>query len=107
MGGTRRKVIGSWKYLFRAVAKTGKTIDFLLATKRHTAGAVHFSGKAADRKGTPDRITTDKNRASKAAIDQIVSEKRGQSTFANSAISKHRRTEPPRSQARGPADARH
>ena len=40
------KVKGRWTYLYRAVDKTGQTIDFLLATTRDAAAAKRFFRKA-------------------------------------------------------------
>ena len=36
------KVKNVWKYLYRAVDKDGKTVDFLLAPKRYKTVAKHF-----------------------------------------------------------------
>jgi transposase-like protein len=35
-------VKGDWKYLYRAVDKQGKTVDFLLTAQRDKAAAMHF-----------------------------------------------------------------
>src|SRR5450755_4532424 len=42
------KVKGRWTYLYRAVDKQGRTIDFLLSEKRDVAAAKRFLGKAWD-----------------------------------------------------------
>lgn len=42
MDETYIKVCGQWKYLYRAVDKEGKTIDFLLRAKRDKAAATLF-----------------------------------------------------------------
>jgi transposase-like protein len=39
MGETCIKVKGVWKYLYRAVDKQGKTVDFLLVAKRDMPAA--------------------------------------------------------------------
>ena len=72
MDETYIKVNGDWKYLYRAVDKVGKTIDFLLTAKRDKAAAMRFFEKAIRSNGTPDKVTMDKSGANKAAIDQIV-----------------------------------
>ena len=65
------KVKGAWKYLYRAVDKEGKTIDFLLATKRNKAAALRFFDKAMKFGDVPEKITMDKSGANKAAMDEI------------------------------------
>ena len=57
------KVKGRWSYLYRAVDKTGQTIDFLLSAKRDAAAAKRFFRKALAQPHTvnPRRITVDKN----------------------------------------------
>lgn len=42
MDETYIKVKGDWKYLYRAVDKQGKTVDFLLTAKRDKAGCPEF-----------------------------------------------------------------
>ena len=44
MDETYIKVKGVWKYLYRAVDKEGKTIDFLLTAKRDKAAAITIAG---------------------------------------------------------------
>ena len=65
------KVKGTWKYLYRAVDKQGKTVDFLLAAKRDMAAAKRFFDKAIGANGDPDKIAMAKSGANKAAIDAI------------------------------------
>ena len=45
MDETYIKVKGEWKYLFRAVDRYGKTIDFYLSHKRDTESAYRFFKK--------------------------------------------------------------
>jgi putative transposase len=71
MNGTYIKVKGVWKYLYRAVDKEGKTVDFLLTAKRDKAAAKRFFDKAMRHSGDPEKITMDKSRANQAAIDGI------------------------------------
>ena len=40
------KVGGQWKYLFRAVDKEGRLIDFMLLDHRNTSASHRFLGKA-------------------------------------------------------------
>ena len=46
MDETYIKVNGQWKYLYRAVDKVGKTVDFLLTAKRDKKAAMRFFEKA-------------------------------------------------------------
>jgi putative transposase len=71
MDETYIKVKGVWKYLYRAVDKQGKTVDFLLTAKRDTAAAKRFFDKAMGANGDPNRVAMDKSGANKAAIDAI------------------------------------
>ena len=65
------KVKGVCKYLYRAVGKEGKTIDFLLTAKRNKAATMSFFDKAKEANGTSKKVTMDKSGAKKAAIDEI------------------------------------
>lgn len=71
MDETYIKVKGVWKYLYRAVDRDGKTIDFLLTAKRDKAAAKRFFDKAMLANGVPEKVTMDKSSANKAAIDEI------------------------------------
>ena len=71
MDETYIKVKGVWKYLYRAVDKEGKTVDFLLTAKRDKAAALRFFDKAMKASGVPEKVTMDKSGANKAAMDEI------------------------------------
>ena len=71
MDETYIKVKGAWKYLYRAVDRDGKTIDFLLTAKRDKVAAKIFFDKAMQANGVPEKVTMDKSVANKAAIDEI------------------------------------
>jgi putative transposase len=71
MDETYIKVKGVWKYLYRAVDREGKTVDFLLTAQRDMAAAKRFFEKAMRESGTPEKIVMDKSGANKAAIDEI------------------------------------
>ena len=61
-----------WKYLYRAVDKEGKTVDFLLTAKRDKAAAMRFFDKAMQAHDVPEKVTMDKSGANKAPImDEI------------------------------------
>ena len=71
MDETYIKVKGVWKYLYRAVDKEGRTVDFLLTARRDKAAALRFFDKAMKASGVPEKVTLDKSGANKAAIDEI------------------------------------
>jgi len=71
MDETYIKVKGVWKYLYRAVDKQGKTVDFLLTAKRDASAARRFFDKAMRHSDIPDTVTMDKSGAKKAALDQL------------------------------------
>jgi transposase-like protein len=71
MDETYIMVKGIWKYLYRAVDKEGKTVDFLLTAHRDNAAARRFFEKAMRENGAPEKIAMDKSGANKAAIDEI------------------------------------
>lgn len=65
MDETYIKVKGEWKYLFRAVDKYGKTIDFYLSHTRDHKAALSFFKKTIHRRSPkcPRVINVDKNGA--------------------------------------------
>ena len=71
MDETYIKVKGVWNYLYRAVDKEGKTVDFLLTAKRDKAAAMRFFDKAMKASVVPEKVTLDKSGANKAAMDGI------------------------------------
>ncbi len=71
MDETYIKVNGNWVYLYRAVDKEGKTVDFMLSEKRDEPAARAFFEKAIGSNGLPEKITMDKSGANKAGIDTI------------------------------------
>src|SRR6266853_3591089 len=68
MDETYIKVKGHWYYLYRAVDKTGQTIDFLLTEQRDEEAALRFLKKAIRRHGVPEKITIDGSAANEADI---------------------------------------
>ena len=68
MGETYVRVKGEWVYLYRAVDKFGKTMDFLLTDKGDQKAVKRFLTKAIGRNGTPETINIDKSGANEAAI---------------------------------------
>ena len=75
MDETYIKVNGQWKYLYRAVDKAGKTVDFLLTARRDKKAAMRFFEKAMRANEVPEKVTMSKSGANKAAIDQIIENK--------------------------------
>jgi len=70
------KVGGKWKYLFRAVDKHGRLIDFMLSARRNTRAAHCFLGKALTtmRHWPPSSITTDQLGSYPKAIRRLQRE---------------------------------
>src|SRR5712671_4279815 len=68
MDETSIKIKGQWYSLYRAVDKTGQTIDFLLTEQRDEQAAKRFLTKAIRRHGVPEKITIDGSAANEAAI---------------------------------------
>jgi putative transposase len=87
MDETYIKVKGQWRYLYRAVDKTGQTIDFLLTEYRDTEAALHFLTQAIRRHGVPEKITIDGSEANEVGIKRITRSTAPRSTFARSSIS--------------------
>jgi transposase-like protein len=67
------KVNDRWTYLYRAVDKQGRTVDFLLSERRDVAAAKRFFRKAMKRHPTPRVITLDAYAASHRAITELKS----------------------------------
>jgi transposase-like protein len=65
------KVKGRWTYLYRAVDKLGRTVDFLLSERRDVAAAKRFFSKAMKKHGPPRVITLDAYAASHRAITEL------------------------------------
>jgi putative transposase len=74
MDETYIRVKGEWRYLYRAVDKTGQTIDFLLTEHRDTEAALRFLTQAIRRHGVPEKITIDGSDANEAAIKRYNEE---------------------------------
>ena len=74
MDETYIKVAGQWKYLYRAVDRTGATIDFVLRAHRDLAAARRFFERAIERHGVPKTITIDESGANTAAIEGMCAD---------------------------------
>ena len=62
---------GRWTYLYRAVDKQGRTVDFLLRERRDVAAAKRFFRTAVKNNGTPRVVTLDAYAASHRAIAEL------------------------------------
>ncbi len=67
------RVNGEWKWLFRAVDRQGRTVDFLLTHRRNAKAARRFLAKAlrSRQDWPPHVINTDKNPAYGEALRQL------------------------------------
>ena len=71
MDETYVKIKGVWNYLYRAVDKSGDTVDFMLSKKRDKKAAKRFFAKAIGTHGLPEKITIDKSGSNKSALKSI------------------------------------
>ena len=71
MDETYIKVASQWKYLYRAVDKTGDTVDFLLTARRDLAAALRYLERAINLYGLPEKITVDKSDTNTAAARSV------------------------------------
>src|SRR3954466_9881676 len=73
---TYLKIKGQWVYLYRAVDKAGRTIDFLLSKRRDMAAAQRFFSQAVKQHGAPRVITLDGYAASHRAVAKLKAAER-------------------------------
>ncbi|RLK07325.1 IS6 family transposase [Ruegeria conchae] len=71
MDETYVKVKGEWVYLYRAIDKHGKTLDFMSSERRNKAAATKFFARALEVNGLPRKIVIDKSGANTAGITAI------------------------------------
>jgi len=71
MNETYIKVKGSWTYLYRAIDKRGKTLDFMLSRRRDKAAARLFFRRAIAANGVPEKVVIDKSGANLAGLLRI------------------------------------
>src|SRR6266852_9648652 len=65
------RINGEWVYLYRAVDKAGKTVDFYLSEKRDVNAAKAFLRKAMKSQRVPTKITLDAYAASHRAVTDL------------------------------------
>ena len=66
------KVKGEWMYLYRAVDKAGKTVDFYRSRKRNVNAAKAFLRKAMKGQRIPTKITLDAYAAWHRAVADLI-----------------------------------
>ena len=71
MDETYIKVGGRWVYLYRAVDKAGRTVDFFLSEYRDVNAAKTFLRKAIEKTRKPTKITLDAYAASHRAVREM------------------------------------
>lgn len=71
MDETYIKMRGTWVYLYRAVDKHGKTLDFMLSRRRNKPAATKFFAQMLEVNGLPRKIVIDKSGANTAGIKAI------------------------------------
>ena len=71
MDETYIKVRGQWVYLYRAVDKAGRTVDFFLSRKRDVNAAKSFLRRAMKNRRKPAKITLDAYAASHWAVREM------------------------------------
>ena len=71
MDETYVKVRGEWVYLYRAVDKAGKTVDFFLSHQRDVNAAKVFLRKAMKGQRVPTKVTLDAYAASHRSVADL------------------------------------
>jgi len=69
MDETYIKVKGKWTFLYRAIDKYGKTVEFMLSERRDSAAAKKFFRRAIDLNGAPEKVVIDKSGSNLAGLE--------------------------------------
>ena len=65
------KIRGEWTYLYHAVDRERKTLNFMLSKRSDTGTVQRFFKRAIGIKGIPDRITINKSGANSAGLQGL------------------------------------
>ena len=76
MDETYLKVRGQWVYLYRAVDKQGRTVDFLLSKTRDMAAAKRFFSRASQQAWSPSSDHLGRVAASHQAVAKLKAARR-------------------------------
>ena len=68
---TYLRIEGRWCYLYRAVDKSGATIDFMLSKNGDKQSAKRFFNKAIGFQAKPEKVTIDKSGSNISALESI------------------------------------
>jgi putative transposase len=71
MDETYIKVKDKWLYLYRAVDKPGKSLDFMLSKRRNKSAATKSFARALEVNGLPRKIVVDKSGANTAGFNAV------------------------------------
>jgi hypothetical protein len=71
MDETCVRVKGTWIYLYRAIDKLGKTLDFMLPKRRNKTAATKFFARPLEVNGLPRKIVIDRCGAYTAGINAV------------------------------------
>ena len=58
-------------YLYRAVDKSGKTLDFMLSERRDEAAATAFFKRTIENNSVPEKVVIDKSGTSLAGLESV------------------------------------
>ncbi len=81
------KVLGQWRYVYRALDHRGQVIDVYVSARRDTAAATRFFRSAIAEHGPPVEVTTDRAWTLARAIDELLPGARHDTTrYANNRV---------------------